>query len=73
MSPWVYQLRMLLKSYWAGVTGTEREGWFVTLWRTLIRKLLTLLVNLIHFITLEENPDYICKIADNPKSKLWVI
>lgn len=64
---------MLLKSYWAGVTGTERERCFVMLQRRLIRKLLTLLVNLINFIILEESPDYIWKIADNPNSQLWVI
>ncbi|PKU42455.1 hypothetical protein llap_7255 [Limosa lapponica baueri] len=68
----VYQFRMLLKSYWEGFTGTEQERWFVMLWRKLIRKLLALLVNLVNFITLEESPDYIWKIADNPKNKLWL-
>lgn len=58
ISPQVYLLKMLLKSRWAGIMGTEGEDVLFVLWRRLITKLLTLLVNLINLITVEESPDY---------------
>lgn len=58
-------------SQWAGVTGAEQERCFVMLQKRLIRNFLTLLVNLINFITLEESPGYTWKLADNSNGKLW--